>query len=90
MNKIFIVKYYGGSHDDWYEVTLFVTSKKSTATKYITKFNKTLKKWKEYYKKYEEQSYGNTRVKDEHLQYFDRWLTLNRITKCYWKEVEVR
>ena len=53
MKKIYIVRYCGGSYDDWYESNVFVTDKKTTATKYVTKFNKTLKKWKNHYKQFE-------------------------------------
>lgn len=30
MKKIYIVKYCGGSCDDWYETNVFVTDKKTT------------------------------------------------------------
>jgi len=52
MDKIYLVKYCGGSYDDFYIVTIFATTKKSTATKYVTRFNKILKKWKEYYSQF--------------------------------------
>ncbi|WP_379953309.1 hypothetical protein [Dokdonia sp. R78006] len=91
MKKIYIVKYCGGSHDDWYSADVFVTDKKTTATKYVTKFNKILKKWKEHYKQYEENILENMNwIKDEHLEHFERWNDLQNITKCYCDEIELR
>ena len=90
--KIYIVKYNGGSYDDAYEVNLFVTDKKSKATKYVKKFNKILKKWTEYYKQYEEISqWKTTRLKDEYVHpYFDRWYSLQNVSRCYCEEIEFR
>jgi len=39
----YLVRYCGGSYDDYYSAVVFVTNKKSTATKYCSKFNKALK-----------------------------------------------
>lgn len=89
--KMYIVRYSEGKNDDWRENDLFVTFKKSTATKYVTKFNKTLKKWKEHYKRYEGNEFGIDCIKDEHIdQHFDRWESLNNINNCYCNEVELR
>ena len=88
--KIYIVKYNGGSYDDAYEVDLFVTDKKIKATKYVKKFNKILNKWKDEYKQYEESKYGYARLKDEYLQYFDRWYSLQNVSRCYCEEIEFR
>lgn len=91
MDKMYIVRYYGCSYDDAYEVNLFVTNKKTTATKYVTRFNSILKKWKEHYKQYEETEYGMPWLKDEYTEkYFDRWNSLRNISKCYWNEIEFR
>jgi len=80
--KMYIVRYCGGVYDDWYETNLFVTDKKRTATKYVTKFNKMIKKWRKHYEQY---------VKDEYVeQYFDRWSRLQDINKCYYNEIELR
>ena len=91
MKKMYIVRYCGGSYDDWYEDNVFVTTKKSTATKYVTKFNKILKKWKEHYKQYEGKEFGMDWIKDEYVeQHFHRWNSLRKITECYWDEIELR
>jgi hypothetical protein len=91
MDKIYLVKYYGGSYDDYYNAVVFATFKKSKATKYCTKFNRILKKWKEYYSQYEEDKYGFKWIKDEFTnKYFDRWHSLRNYTKCYYEEITVR
>jgi hypothetical protein len=92
MNKIYLVKYYGGGYDDHYTVTIFATTKKATATKYVRRFNKILKKWKEYYSQFEEDKYGIMKwLKEDYTeQYFYRWNSLRNITKCYYEEVPVR
>jgi hypothetical protein len=91
MNKIYLVKYYGGSYDDYYNVTIFATNKKSKAIKYVIKFNRILKKWKEYYSQYEDNKFGFKWIKDEFVnQYFNRWNNLNQLTKCYYEEIPVR
>ena len=88
---MYIIRYYGGSYDDFYEVNVFVTDKKSTATKYVTKFNKKLKKWKEYYKQFETDELGMTWIADKYVdKHFMRWNSLQNITKCYWNEIEAR
>jgi len=91
MSKIYLVKYFGGSYDDFYTVTIFATEKKSTAAKYVTRFNKILKKWKKYYSQFEDKEYEYAWIKDEHIDpHFDRWHSLRNITRCYYDEVEVR
>jgi len=92
MNKIYVVKYCGGSYDDYYNVIIFATAKKSIATKYVTKFNRILKNWKEYYKQFEEDSeLGFGWIKKEYVEsHFNRWYNLQNITKCYYEEIQVR
>lgn len=90
-DKIYIVRYSGGDYDGRYEVNIFATDKKTTATKYVTRFNKILKKWKEHYKQYERDDLIMKWIKDEYLDlYFDRWDKLRNIDKCYWNEMELR
>ena len=91
MGNIYIVKYTGGCYDDFYTEDVFVTDKKSKATRYVTKFNKMLKKWKEHYKQYESKELGMTWIKDEYVEkHFNRWDSLKMINNCYWEEIEVR
>ena len=92
MNKIYLVKYYGGSYDDAYEYTIFATITKSKAIKYTAKFNRILKKWKQHYAQYEENKYDIMPwLKDDYVEkYFHRWSQLRDITKCYYEEIEIR
>ena len=89
--KFYLVQYYGGSYDDHYNTIIFITNKKSTATKYCSKFNKALKKWNDYYKQFETDQFGTKWIADEHVEkHFDRWYSLRNITKCYYEEVSFR
>ena len=90
MNKLYIVRYSRGDHADFRETDVFVTDKKATATRYVTKFNKLLKKWKEHYKQYESRGSWNSWIKDEYLRYFDRWHSLGQMGECYYNEIEKR
>ena len=92
MSKIYLVKYCNGDYDHYHDTIVFATNKKSTATKYVTKFNKILKKWKEYYKQFEVVQWGGYNwIADEHIErHFLRWNALRGIEKCYWIEIEVR
>jgi len=87
----YLVRYCGVSYDDYYGAVIFVTDKKTTATKYCSKFNNMLKKWKEYYKQFETDKFGMKWIADEHVErHFDRWNSLQNITKCYYEEVSFR
>jgi hypothetical protein len=90
-NKIFVVIYSTGNYEDYHTVMIFATTKKSTATKYVTKFNNILKKWKKYYSQFEDNKMGFNWIKEEYIeQHSDRWNALRNINKCFWEEVEVR
>ncbi len=87
-SSYYLVRYYGGSYEDRYNLVVFVTNKKSTATKYCTKFNKMLKKWKDYYKQFETDKFGMKWIADEYIENrFHRWNSLQRISRCYYEEV---
>jgi hypothetical protein len=88
MNNIYLVKYNRLDSN----ITIFATTKKSKALKYVTKFNKILKKWKTHYSQYEENAkYGFTWIKEEHIeQYFNRWDCLHDTSKCYCEEIPLR
>lgn len=87
----YVVKYCGGSKDDYYTAVIFVTNKKSTATKYCSKFNKALKKWKAYYEQFETDEFGIKWIADEYVEkHFNRWNSLQNIIRCYYEEVEIR
>lgn len=90
--SMYIVKYSGGSVDDYYTANIFVTHDKSKAEEYVKRYNEILSKWREYYKKYEENSgTSHAWIKDEFVnEYFDRWYQLNNVDHCYWEEIELR
>ena len=90
-NKMYLVRYCGGSYEDYYSAVIFATSKKSTATKYVSKFNRILKKWKKHYSQFECDEMGFKWIKEEHIeQHFNRWNSLRDVTRCYYEEIEVR
>ena len=87
----YLVRYCGGSFDDYYSAVIFVTNKKLTATKYVTKFNRILKKWKDYYKQFESNEHGFNWIAEENVEsHFERWNSLQNISKCYYEEVSFR
>ena len=88
---MYIVKYSHGSYADYGTTDIFITDKKSKATKYVTKFNKLLKKWKKYYDQYCDKKFSSFLwIKDEHIQYYNRWSSLREVNTAYWEEIEVR
>lgn len=91
MSKCYIVKYYGGQYDSYYEVIIFATLNQKTAIKYINKFNGILKKYKDYYTQFEKKEHGYQWIRDEYIdKYYTRLSSLRDVTKCYYEEVEVR
>lgn len=91
--KMYLVSYLGGDYDDYFEINVFVTDDEEYAKKYASKFNTILKKWKEYYSKYEEQRYGETMtwIKDEYVEkYFYRWNAIRSIDVCVYTEIQFR
>lgn len=89
--KMYVVKYSRGDYDSYVENNIFVTSKKSTATKYVTKFNRILKYWHNYYRRYEGNTLGFSWLSDKHIEkHFRRWHCLKETNKCWREEIEVR
>lgn len=90
-DKMYIVKYSVGSYDDYDIFDIFITDKKSTATKYVTKFNKKVKYWRSYYSQFEKDIAGFKWIKEEFVDsHYHRWNQIRRINRCYWKEIEIR
>jgi hypothetical protein len=89
---MYLVYYTKGSYDDYTQINLFVTAKKPTATKYVTKFNRILKRWKKHYEQYQDKRLGINWIRDEYvdLGHFDRWYTITGINGCYYHEIEMR
>ncbi len=89
-DKIFLVRYCGGSYEDYYDNVIFATTRKSKAQKYTRKFNNILKKWKQYYEQFETDRLGIKWLDNEHTDKYERWHSLRNITKCYVEEIKVR
>lgn len=90
-NKIILVKYCGGDYEDYYTSVVFATANKKTAKNYVTKFNRILKKWKDYYSQFEQDENGFGWLKSEYAKsHFNRWYSLRNIDKCYYEEIEIR
>lgn len=95
MNKIYVVKYSYGCSECEEHIIIFATTKKTKAIKYSQKYNKIVKKWREYYKRFESDEInwieGVHWIKDEYVkQYGRRWNQLRSIGKCYWEEINIR
>ena len=88
--EIYIVSYSTGSYEDYKEIIIFATTKKSKATKYVTRFNQILKKWKDYYSQYETREHGIVWLKDIYNKWFERWYSLTKVNRCYWEKIEIR
>ncbi len=90
-NKIYIIKYRGGDYEDYYEKIIFATTYKTKAISYVRRFNRILKKWKNYYSQFETKHCGITWIKEEYIdQYYQRWYSLQKIDKCFFASVELR
>ena len=91
MKKIYEVKYSGGSYDDYYTYSIFVTNSKSKAAKYVTKFNKVLKNCRKYYKQFEDRTYGSGWMNEKRIaQNYARWNIVRSVNNSYWNEIGVR
>lgn len=91
MKTIYLIKYSVGSYEDYKEITVFATAVKKVATKYVTKANKILKKWKDYYSQFEDNRIGIKWIKEEYIEkYYNRWSSIKAVNRFYWEEIEVR
>ena len=90
IEKIYIVGYSKGSYSDYQEINIFATSKKSTATKYVTRFNKILKQLEEDNKKFEKPNDFMNWIKDDCFQYYRRWSEVREINNAFWEELKLR
>ena len=87
-NKIYIAKYSTGGYEDYTEHIVFATFDEDKAIKWCDKFEKTIKRCSDYYKKYED-SFGW--IKDEYITtHFGRWSWLRNINEAYCEETEIR
>lgn len=89
MSKIYIVGYNYTNYEG--EEIIFCTTSKSKADKWRRKFNRILKKWREYYSQYEEKQGSLNWIKDEYVETkFGRWHKLHDIYEAFAWEVELR
>lgn len=91
MEHIYLVKYSVGEYSDYYTVTVFATHSINKAKKYVSRFNKLLKKWNQYYSQFEDNSRGINWIKDEYANtHFDRWNQIRNTNKCFYDKLEIR
>ena len=84
----FIVFVSVGNYEDHFNKNLFVTFDKNVATKYVTKFNKTIKKLKQHYKQFEDEDGW---IKKEYIEErFCNWDLVSKTNKSFWREIEIR
>lgn len=90
MSKLYLVQCSSGEWDDHVNIILFATPNIKTAKKYITKANKLVKKYKKFYKQFEDKDKYLPWIKDEYMDYFDRWNDLRKINNIFFNELEMR
>jgi len=90
MKHMYIVKYNGGSYEDYYEKDIFVTDSFEVAEKYVSKFNSILCKWKLYYDRlYRECDWDDDSDVRQQI-YMNRGDWVLDTSKCYFEVIEVR
>lgn len=90
-DKIYLCCYSTGAYDDYRVVIVFATTNKSNAKRWVSKFNKILKKWSCYYSQFEGDLGGFKWIKDEYVEkYYDRWNSIRKINNAFVEEIELR
>ena len=75
--QTYLVYYSIGSYEDYKEIQVFTTFDKKKATKWVSKFNRILKQWKENVSVYADKDTYMKWIKPQFVDdHFDRW---NRI-----------
>lgn len=88
-SKIYLCCYTTGDYDDYRVIIVFATTNESKAKKWVSKFNKILKKWSYYYSQFEDDRFGFRWIKDEYVEkYYDRWYSLYKTNKAFIQEIE--
>lgn len=92
MNKTaYVVGYSKGSYEDYHYEIVFVTFDKKKATKWCTKFNNMLKKWKLYYDKYTKNDGIKWYDSDKYgYDFYDRWYQLSELNRASYNEHKLR
>lgn len=91
MKKVYIVQYSTGSYDSYEVHLLFATTKKSVATKYVTRFNRILKTLEDRNKKFENVRFSTSWICDKYLKdYGKSWSRVRETNRANWEELEMR
>ena len=85
-SEMFLVYYTYGGFDDFTRISIFVTEDEELAKRYVEKFNRILKYWKDYW---------NTIVNEDNWldndEYdFRRWYKITETNEAQYKNIEVR
>jgi len=88
-DKMYLVKYSSGSHDDYHQVDIFVTDSKEVADKYVKKFNERLDHWSEYILRFEDK-YGYRDDKKCVTAISYRYYDIKDINSAFIREIEIR
>ena len=85
-SEMFLVYYTYGGYDTFTRITIFVTEDEELAKRYVEKFNRILKHWKDYW---------NTIVNEDNWldsdEYdFHRWYQITESNEAEYKKIEVR
>lgn len=88
--KAYLVGYSTGDYETYRRVTVFTTLSKSKAQKWVRKFNRIIREWKEWLSQFEEVD-GIVWLKNEYIgKWFNRWRRISEISKAYCEEIELR
>lgn len=86
MKKMYLV-YYNGTWEGFYRAPIFITKDEEKAKAYAAKFNRILKKWKDYFDVTLEKERFNL---GEETNTYDRYMQLVNIEGCYYIAIELR
>jgi hypothetical protein len=91
--KLFLVQYGEGDYPDYCKVIIFATPDRGVAKNYVVRFNTLLQRYKDFYKKFEVNNphhFSTCLLKEEFYDYYDRYIRLYDIDKCFYEEIEKR
>lgn len=81
----------GGDFDGFWHNTKFVSENKELVEKWVEKYNRILKAYKEFYSKFETEDAASGKwIGKEFEEYDDRWYKMREIREAYIGEIEIR
>ena len=86
-DKIFLVMYSTGSWDDYTEINLFATYSEDYAKAYIEKFNTILNKWKQHWKKFDD---DDQLWRQDGFKNFDRFHQITDMNTAWYYPIQIR